>query len=103
VVKPGEARWLPEDRAKAIAYSIESGLRCHMCGTSEWQWEEDLGAFEAIAKICLGCQRKDWQREENSELSQQAGVSLHLVSRAEAKRIRETPNRVPNRRRRRED
>jgi hypothetical protein len=99
VVSPKAARWLPEDRAKVIAYSIEQGSRCVTCGTAEWQWEEDEHAFEAVAKSCPGCQRRDWLREDNPELGQQAGVSITLVSRAEAKRIRDTPKKRPRRRR----
>ena len=51
-------KWDPEDRAKTIAYALEQGLRCNMCGTALWEWEENRFAFTAIDEFCQGCYQK---------------------------------------------
>lgn len=52
-------RWSPEDRAKSLAFTYEKALRCTMCGTAEWEWDEAQGgkrhAYEAVEKFCHGC------------------------------------------------
>jgi hypothetical protein len=50
--------WDPEDRAKCIAFILESGLRCQMCGTAPWEWEGNRFAFTAIDEFCQGCYQK---------------------------------------------
>jgi len=50
--------WNPEDRAKAIAYSMEQALRCTMCGTAQWEWDEDKFAYTALDEFCKGCYQK---------------------------------------------
>lgn len=51
--------WPAEERAKALAYKTEESLTCSMCGTAEWEWEEDRFAYEPMEKICRGCELKD--------------------------------------------
>lgn len=51
-------KWDPEDRAKTLAYAMESSLRCNMCGTAPWEWEENKFAFTAMDEFCQGCYQK---------------------------------------------
>lgn len=69
-------KWSTEDRSKTLAYVMENSLICQMCGTAEWQWEEDRFAFEPMAKRCHGCHAKDITAEETANLP---GVSITLV------------------------
>jgi hypothetical protein len=62
-------KWKPDDRAKALAYKLEEGLRCSMCGTASWEWEENKFAFTAMEEFCPGCYQK-------SIFSDQQGSSL---------------------------
>lgn len=61
-----------EDRAKMIAYKLEKGERCQLCGTAEWEWDPKQGgkkfAYEAVSKICQGCAVKDVGQEETQKL-----------------------------------
>jgi len=50
--------WEADDRAKAIAYMLESGARCSMCGTASWEWEENKFAYTAVDEFCQGCYQK---------------------------------------------
>jgi hypothetical protein len=56
--------WAPEDRAKTLAYSLESAERCSLCGTAEWEWDEDPFAYEPIQKFCKGCYLRTAEQEE---------------------------------------
>lgn len=51
--------WSDDDRAKAIAFVLEKGSRCFMCGTAGWEWDPEQGgsrhAYEAVEKFCHGC------------------------------------------------
>jgi hypothetical protein len=51
-------KWDAEDRAKVVAYAFESSLRCQMCGTAKWEWEENKFAFTAVDEFCQGCYQK---------------------------------------------
>jgi len=62
-------RWDPEDRAKALAYLLEQNARCTMCGTAEWEWEENKFAYTPVEEFCKGCYQK-------SVFSDQQGKSL---------------------------
>lgn len=61
--------WDPEDRAKTLAYAMESAQRCTLCGTAPWEWEENKFAFTAVEEFCQGCYQK-------SVFSDQQGSSL---------------------------
>jgi hypothetical protein len=50
--------WDSEDRAKTIAFAIESSERCSLCGTAPWEWEQDKFAFTAVDEFCQGCYQK---------------------------------------------
>jgi len=60
--------WDPEDRAKALALFVEESQRCQMCGTAEWEWEENPHAYEPIGKMCHGCYLKDTVQEDSKNL-----------------------------------
>lgn len=47
--------WESEDQAKALAFMFEEAMRCQMCGTSDWEWEENRHAYEPVLKTCWGC------------------------------------------------
>jgi len=50
--------WLPEDRAKTIAFILEEAGKCGLCGTAEWEWEADRRAYTPVEKVCMGCYLK---------------------------------------------
>jgi len=50
--------WEPEDKAKTLAFMMEKGSRCELCGTAEWEWEADQFAYEPVEKMCKGCYLK---------------------------------------------
>jgi hypothetical protein len=60
--------WLPEDRAKALAFMLEKSARCDMCGTAEWEWEADRFAYEPVQKQCHGCYLKHMAGEEGGQM-----------------------------------
>lgn len=60
--------WSPEDKAKALAFLIEEGQRCQMCGTAPWEWEENTYAYDPIAHLCRGCYLKDTAQEDSKNL-----------------------------------
>lgn len=55
--------WDPSDRAKALAFEIEESLRCAMCGTAQWQWDENRYAFEVVPHDCPGCYQKEYLQD----------------------------------------
>lgn len=50
--------WDLDDRAKTTAYLMEANARCDMCGTAEWEWDENPFAYEAVDEFCKGCYMK---------------------------------------------
>ena len=68
--------WSPEDRAKLTAHLIESAQRCTMCGTSQWEWDEDRFAYEASLNQCRGCLIKDAAQEDAPDT---AGSTVVLI------------------------
>jgi hypothetical protein len=50
--------WNPEDRAKAMAFVMETALRCNLCGTAPWEWEDNKFAYQATEEFCKGCYQK---------------------------------------------
>lgn len=60
--------WLPEDRAKALAFMMEKAARCDMCGTAEWEWEADRFAYTPVEKQCKGCYLKHMAAEEGAQM-----------------------------------
>jgi hypothetical protein len=74
-----------EDRAKLAAYALEQAERCNLCGTAGWEWQEDPLAYEAVTKICLGCQNRDLARD----VDKRPGSSVVLIPPAQAQKLRE--------------
>ena len=69
--------WDPEDRAKTLAYTMESSIRCQMCGTAPWEWEENKFAFTAVDEFCQGCYQKAvFTEREGSSLP---GTNARLI------------------------
>lgn len=71
-------KWAPEDRAKAMAFQMESALRCSSCGTAPWEWEENKFAYAAVDEFCNGCYQKAvfGDTESNKSLP---GTNIKLV------------------------
>jgi len=70
-------KWDPEDRAKLVAYLVEDSLRCSMCGTAGWEWEENKFAYTAVDEFCKGCYQKAIFNE--AESSSLPGTNAKLV------------------------
>ena len=47
--------WDVEDQSKALAFLIEENAKCGMCGTAEWEWEEDKRAYAPMENFCMCC------------------------------------------------
>lgn len=74
--------WPVDDQAAAISWMVEDRLRCPNCGTAEWEWEADLGAYQPEARVCMGCQLLGSERkatEQNAE--HMPGLHVRLVPR----------------------
>lgn len=84
--------WSEVDRAKALAYIIESNLKCPLCGTAEWEWEENRQAYVPQTKQCWGC----YYREVANENERNPGESIGLVKNTQAfrEKLRETERRL---------
>lgn len=71
-------QWEPEDRAKALAFITESGLRCSMCGTAGWEWEENRFAYTPTDEFCQGCYSKSRYGDTEGDKSL-PGTNVKLV------------------------
>lgn len=60
--------WSVEDRTKTVAYISEQALNCTMCGTAEWEWEENPHAYEPSEKWCRGCYLKSVASEDAGKM-----------------------------------
>lgn len=61
-------QWNPEDRAKTLAFMLEQGSKCGMCGTAEWEWEADRRAYEPVEKFCMGCYLRHMANEDSGSM-----------------------------------
>lgn len=68
--------WEPEDRAKALAFIMEKAERCDMCGTAEWEWDQDRFAYSPEKHYCHGCYLKHIAGEEGADMP---GTSIVMV------------------------
>jgi len=68
--------WEPEDQAKALADLWEQGSTCMMCGTADWEWQEDIRAYITDIEYCHGCNLQDKQREFSTDLPKGSTVRL---------------------------
>lgn len=39
------------------------GEKCALCGTADWEWEEDKFAYEPVVHACMGCYYKSVYNE----------------------------------------
>lgn len=85
-------KWDQEDRAKLVAYLLESSERCGMCGTSPWEWEEDRNAYEPINRQCWGC----YVREGADDPHALPGSRVVLVPRKHAEELQFKQNVKPS-------
>lgn len=69
--------WDAEDRAKLMAYLMESNLRCTLCGTAGWEWDENKFAYTAVDEFCRGCYQKSVYKD--TEGSSLPGTNVRLV------------------------
>ena len=49
-----------------MAFVLEKNQRCDLCGTAEWEWEEDKRAYAPVEHFCMGCYLKTVQGEDTS-------------------------------------
>lgn len=68
--------WDPEDRSKTLAYALEQSSRCQLCGTAEWEWEENRFAYEPQETFCRGCYLKEVASEGKNNLP---GTTIDLI------------------------
>lgn len=65
-------------------WSEEACARCPLCGTSDWEWEEDEHAWQADIWRCHGCEAKDalrrqvQQADENASPAESDGKQIRL-------------------------
>lgn len=69
--------WDPEDRAKVVAYIMESNTRCSLCGTAPWEWEENKFAYTAVDEFCKGCYQKSIYKD--TESNSLPGTNVRLI------------------------
>ena len=72
--------WPADDQAAALSWQAEEWSRCSRCGTAEWEWEEQLDAYMAKAKVCPGCnaiglESKAWEKSAEH----MPGLQIRLV------------------------
>jgi hypothetical protein len=89
-----EDPWTDEDRAILLAVKLEKAQVCPMCGTPEWEHEENPGSYEAAVRVCPGCALKDNKRSESDD-KLPPGAHIQLIPADVAERLRQTPRRRP--------
>lgn len=90
--------WDAEDRSKLMAFLVEESAKCQLCGTSQWEWDDDPFVYEAMAVRCHGCMVKEMA---NDDAADSPGTRITLIPKAVAQAAREAPKSVPTRRRKR--
>jgi len=72
-----------------MAYQIEKSLRCDMCGTADWEWDEKQGgskfAYEPEPKFCLGCYKKHMASQDQNV---PPGTTVTLVKLSKVEKAR---------------
>lgn len=69
------------------AVVLEQAAICPMCGTAQWQWDEDPNAFVPMIHIDHGCMIKDRFADSMRNAPKQPGSSVRLVPRDMAERM----------------
>jgi hypothetical protein len=66
-----------EDRAKMLAFVAEEATRCQLCGTAQWEWDEDQFAYAPIEQHCRGCYLKRMAEDDSG--SSLPGTTVNLI------------------------
>jgi len=69
--------WDPSSRAKALAWLMEHGTQCALCGTAPWEWKENRFAYDVEEVFCEGCYRKEISSRDNQD--RLPGTRIELV------------------------
>lgn len=77
--------WDAEDRVKALAFALEKGERCTLCGTAPWEWEENKFAYTPQDHYCHGCYLKTVATEGQGRLP---GTTVELTKLTPAEKAR---------------
>jgi len=75
--------WSQESRAKHLATLLFEGEVCSLCGTAQWEWEENRFAYEAEEHFCQGCYIKAVSSEDKNSLP---GTTINLVAPTEQRK-----------------
>lgn len=65
---------------------MEKASACSMCGTSPWEWAEDMDAYVAVNMTCNGCMRREIMQAD-SDTPNSKGTSVRLIPRVTAERL----------------
>lgn len=68
--------WSAEDRAKTIAFAMELSEKCSMCGTAQWEWDENKFAYTPVEEFCQGCYKKSVFSDQNGKALPGTNVKL---------------------------
>lgn len=79
-------KWDQSDQQKAIAWSIESSLICQLCGTAEWEWDENRFAYVPHSRFCKGCYIKEASSEDAGKMP---GTTTTLIPNTDEVQIAE--------------
>ena len=60
-----------------MAFVQVKSMHCDLCGTAEYEWDENRRAYEPVEKICMGCYLKAGAEEGETYLP---GSSISLIS-----------------------
>lgn len=72
--------WDADDRAKALGFMAYEGEKCALCGTADWEWEEDRFAYEPVLHQCWGCYYKSVYHDSLSKPAPGTTVELQKVT-----------------------
>jgi len=72
--------WDPDDRSKAIGYLAYEGEKCALCGTADWEWEENRFAYEPVLHQCMGCYYKSVYNDSVGKPPPGSTVELQKVT-----------------------
>lgn len=68
--------WDAEDRSKAMAFISVKNEHCQLCGTAQYEWDENRRAYEPVESFCMGCYLKAGAEEGETYLP---GSSITLI------------------------
>jgi hypothetical protein len=68
--------WSPDDRSKALSFLMIKSQRCDLCGTAEYEWDENRHAYEPAESFCMGCYMKEVAEEDSTRFP---GSSMTLM------------------------